>query len=66
MRDNNNALGSGKPRTPMPGQCGALAGDFSSFRLTFATVYVGFSTTLDASIGKRDLKWGLDRNSLRF
>ena len=26
-----NALVSGKPRTPIPGECGALAGDFSGF-----------------------------------
>ena len=25
------ALVSGKPRTPIPGECGALAGDFSGF-----------------------------------
>ena len=26
-----NALVSGKPRTPIPGECGSLAGDFSGF-----------------------------------
>ena len=25
------ALVSGKPRTPIPGECGSLAGDFSGF-----------------------------------
>ena len=27
----NYALVSGKPRTPIPGECGSLAGDFSGF-----------------------------------
>ena len=27
----DNALVSGKPRTPIPGECRALAGDFSGF-----------------------------------
>ena len=57
-----NALVSGKPRTPIPRECRALAGDFSGSRLSLLPRYVGFSTTLDASFGKRGplagLRWG--------
>ena len=49
----NNALVSGNPRTPIPGECGALAGDFSGFGLSLFPRYVGFSTALGASIGER-------------
>ena len=29
--DTLHALVSGKPRTPVPGECGAIVGDFSGF-----------------------------------
>ena len=47
------ALVGGKPRTPIPGECGALAGDFSGFGLSLFPRYAGFSTALGASIGER-------------
>ena len=47
------ALVSGNPRTPIPGECGALAGDFSGFGLSLFPRYAGFSTALGASIGER-------------
>ena len=47
-----NALVSGKPRTPIPGECGALAGDFSGFGLSLLPRYAGFSTAFGASIGE--------------
>jgi len=34
-----NTLVSGKPRTPTPRKCGALAGDFSVFILLLLTQY---------------------------
>ena len=40
-----NALVSGKHRTPIPGKCGTLAGDFSRFRPFFSPRCAGFSTT---------------------
>ena len=48
-----NALVSGKPRTPIPGECGALAGDFRGFGLSLLPRYAGFSTAFGASIGER-------------
>ena len=58
-----NALVSGKPRTPIPGECGALAGDFSGFGLSLLPRYAGFSTAFGAStcIGKRGPCAGLRR-----
>ena len=53
MIDHFNALVSGKPRTPIPGECGALAGDFSGFGLSLLPRYAGFSTAFGASIGER-------------
>ena len=47
------ALVSGKPRTPIPGECEALAGDFSGFGLSLLPRYAGFSTAFGASIGER-------------
>ena len=49
-----NALVSEKPRTPILGECGALAGDFSGFGLSLLPRYAGFSTALGASIDE----WG--------
>ena len=48
-----NALVSGKPRTPIPGECGALVGDFIGFGLSLLPRYAGFSTAFGASIGER-------------
>ena len=48
-----NALVSGKPRTPIPGECEALAGDFGCFGLSLLPRYAGFSTAFGASIGER-------------
>ena len=47
------ALVSGKPRTLIPGECGALAGGFSGFGLSLLPRYAGFSTAFGASIGER-------------
>ena len=47
---------SGKPHTPIPGECGALAGDLSDFRLPVLPRFAGFLTVLDASV--------IDRGSL--
>ena len=47
------ALVSGKPRTPIPGECGALAGDFSGFGLSLLPRYAGFSTAFGTIIGER-------------
>ena len=52
-RFRDNALVSGKPRTPIPGECGALAGDFSGVGLSLLPRYAGFSTAFGASIGER-------------
>ena len=42
--DRCNALVSGKPRTPIAGECGALAGDSRRFRLLFSALCAAFST----------------------
>ena len=49
----DNALVSGKPRTAIPGECGALAGGFSGFGLSLLPRYAGFSTAFGTSIGER-------------
>ena len=49
----HNALVSRKPCTPIPGECGALAGHLSGFRPPLLPRYAGLSTTLDAIISDR-------------
>ena len=44
---------SGKPHTPIPGECGALAGDLSDFRLPVLPRFAGFPTVLVVSIIER-------------
>ena len=44
---------SGKPHTPIPGECGALAGDLSDVRLPVLPRFAGFLTVLEASIIER-------------
>ena len=50
----SNVLVSGKPRTLIPGECGALAGHLSGFRPPLLPRYAGLSTTfIDAIISDR-------------
>ena len=54
-----NALVSGKPRTPIPGECEALVGDFGGFGLSLLPRYAGFST----AFGQVSASWDLERGS---
>ena len=54
-----NALVSGKPRTPIPGECGSLAGDFSGFKWSSLPQCAGCSTTLDTNNSDRGPLAGL-------
>ena len=52
-------LVSGKPRTPIPGECGSLAGDFSGFKWSSLPQCAGCSTTLDTNNSDRGPLAGL-------
>ena len=60
----HNALVSGKPRTPIPGECGSLAGDFSGFQWSSLPQCAGCSTTLDTNDSDRGPLAGLAGISL--
>ena len=53
LQPHSNVLVRGKPRTLIPGECGALAGDLSGFQWSSLPQCAGCWTTLDTNNSDR-------------